>query len=216
MPINYSCFISYPHSDQNDLLESLIKQLTKALSDQIGLSIRKKVYLDEERLKPGYGLNKSLGRAICESVCMIVVYSPLYQDSDYCLWEFLAMEEIEKKRAQILGEDYINEKRMIIPIICREPPRQRPLPKKIRNIKYWNISKYLLIGFDLGTIPECKQMISDIANFIVDHYDKIRECKETWDNIDCDSSYYGSVEEAMINWESVSTSEIGFPGRSNI
>src|SRR4051812_48400730 len=109
MPIKYSCFISYPHSDKSELWESIVTQVKEMLENYIGASMREQVYFDKDRLKPGYSLDESLVKAICESVCMIVAYGPLYHTSNYCLQEFMAMEKIEERRAQILGQEYFRE-----------------------------------------------------------------------------------------------------------
>jgi hypothetical protein len=178
-------------------------QLRNALQSQIGISIEEDVYLDDEHLKASYGHRKSLARAICESVCMIVVFSPLYQKSDYCLQEFMAMEKIEQKRANKIGQDYVKEYRMIIPIIIKEPPGQ-DLHPKIKNIKYWNISKHLLIDFALAKIDECKKMIKEIADVIVEYYFKLQH-KHIEDCIDCTLPEYefDTLQKAKLYWEKI-------------
>jgi hypothetical protein len=81
----------------------------------LGFFIVERVYIDKDRLKPGYNYNEALSKAICESACMIVVFTSLYESSDYCLREFLTMEQIEEKRKQMLGNKYESTHRMIIP-----------------------------------------------------------------------------------------------------
>src|SRR5688572_10736409 len=101
MTIKHACFISYPHPKQGKQFEKIIDQLIAALEDYLGFFIGEKVYIDKERLRPGYNYNEALSKAICESACMIVVFTSLYASSDYCLREFFAMEQIEKIRKQV-------------------------------------------------------------------------------------------------------------------
>ena len=55
---------------------------------------------------------------------MIVVFTKLYESSDYCLREFLAMEQIEEGRKQMLGNKYDTTRRMIIPIVIKETAKR--------------------------------------------------------------------------------------------
>ena len=66
-------------------------------------NLHEKTYVDKQRLSGGFSFNEALARAICESVCLIVVFSPTYLDSPYCADELLAMEEIEEQRKHVLG-----------------------------------------------------------------------------------------------------------------
>src|SRR5689334_16819835 len=97
MPFKYSCFISY-RNGRNDLMRQFINDLEQALKAYIEPWLVEEVYIDRDRLLPGYEYNEALAHAICQSVCMIVVYSPTYQDSSYCLREYAAMERLEEKR----------------------------------------------------------------------------------------------------------------------
>src|SRR5688572_29920864 len=143
MPIRYSCFISYPHG-QGDVLKKFMEQLKQALVSSLEVWLRKDVYMDD-RHTPVYNVNEGIAEAICESVCMIVVFAPVYAESPYCLREFIAMENVEKKRKQKLGDQFDRTSRMIIPIILRGDLEN--LPIKIKGIHYYDFSK-----FTVGTL----------------------------------------------------------------
>jgi len=100
MPLKYSCFISYRHT-QKDIVQGLVTSLKTELSRWLDMD----VYLDEERLKGGEFFNAKLAQAICESVCLIVVYTPTYfsDKNTYCAREYKAMEELEQVRFDKLG-----------------------------------------------------------------------------------------------------------------
>lgn len=73
MPLQYSCFVSYRHS-QDDIVQELVASLKRELSRWLDMD----VYVDKERLKGGMLFNRELAKALCESVCLIVVYTPTY------------------------------------------------------------------------------------------------------------------------------------------
>ena len=163
MPFEYSCFISYSHG-QYDLTKRFVEELTDALKIYIEPYLGKQVYIDRERLKPGYHFNEALSEAICQSVCMIVVYWPTYEEHQYCLREYAAMEALEEKRFNTLGEAATREKGMIIPIILRG---EDELPPKIKGkIHYSDFSKFTLAETSIKNKPEYIEKIEEIAKHI--------------------------------------------------
>src|SRR5690349_15742687 len=119
MGFKYSCFISYRHG-QFELTKTFVEQLYTALSGELETMVDKDVgvYIDKQRLLPGYFYNEDLAKAICQSICMLVVYSPSYEESDYCKREFEAMYRLQQQRFGLLGVAN-PESGMIIPVIFR-------------------------------------------------------------------------------------------------
>jgi hypothetical protein len=66
MPIKYSCFISYAHG-QEELMRTFVDELKDALKSSLEPYLDEEVYIDEERLRPGFRFNEALARAICEA-----------------------------------------------------------------------------------------------------------------------------------------------------
>src|SRR5205809_8088227 len=91
MPLNYSVFISYPHT-QSHLLQAFIERFERELQDRVGLFVDFPLWYDKERLKPGFKYDNEIGTVLCESICLIALYMPVYEKHPYCLREFLAME----------------------------------------------------------------------------------------------------------------------------
>jgi len=138
MPLRYSCFISYCHGE-GELMRRFIDDLLAALKCYLDPFFDEKIYIDEQRLEPGYLYNEALATALCQSVCMIVVYVPKYERHNYCLREFEAMERIEIRRKQIMNIS--RDKGMIFPIILRGAP-----PEKLRSRRQLiDFSKYTTI-----------------------------------------------------------------------
>ena len=117
MPIKYSCFISYKGGDAateeaRDFHSSLGRELPKWTSFPI--------FRDETRINGGDKLDPTLAHALCESACMVMIYTPSYFDraSTWCAREFMAMEFLESKRLKTIGRR-IDTHGLIIPLVYR-------------------------------------------------------------------------------------------------
>jgi TIR domain len=141
--IEHACFVSYAHGDEI-IMKSFLKQFIQVLNGHLAQCIDEKIYIDEDRLKPGYNFNLALAQAMCKSVCMIVLFNPRYERRSYCLREFLAMEILENERIQLLGNNHDITKRMIIPILLRG--KDEDIPPKIKEIQYRDFSNFQLVG----------------------------------------------------------------------
>jgi hypothetical protein len=161
----YACFISYCHG-QHELLRSFIEQLKNALKNELEPLMDEEVFIDEERLLPGYRFNEELAQAICQSVCMIVVYCPKYERHPYCLREFEGMRLVQAKRRALLGSKSFKTRDMIIPIVFRGDP-----PSEIKdNVHYCDFTKFTLADLDINKNSEYVKQIQRVARVIYDHY----------------------------------------------
>ncbi len=172
MAFKYSCFISYCNCEseqQNNLLKNFVTQIKDLLSERIGLLLNESVYIDKERLKPGYRFNEALAEAICRSVCMVVVYVPRYKRSSYCLREYMAMEILQERRFDLIGKNEQHEKGLIIPIILRG---EKKLPGKIKNkIQFCDFSNFLIADENMGGNVKFLEKIEEIARYIEEIYE---------------------------------------------
>ncbi len=166
MAFKYACYISYCHG-QYDLVKGFIDQLKNALKAELDPLMDEEVYLDEERLKPGYRYNDQLASAICQSACMIVVYSPRYERHEYCVREFEGMEILEKRRLDLLGPMADGGRGFIIPIILRGDD----LPGRIKDHKHYvDFSRFSLATPELMRHPEYATKIRQIATVIHEQF----------------------------------------------
>jgi hypothetical protein len=166
MAFKYSCFISYCHGQQ-DLMKIFIDQLKRALKAELEPLLDEEVYIDDERLKPGYLYNEALATAICQSVCMIVVYSPRYERHLYCRREFAGMENLEQGRRQMLGR-VAPPRGFIIPVIFRG---EADLPPRITQGRHYaDFSQFTLATTDISRHPEYAAEVRKIAQVIYEHY----------------------------------------------
>lgn len=165
MPFTYSCFISYRHG-QRKLAERIVNDLYEALSNELELFLDEKVYLDRERLKGGDFYNEALATALCQSVCMIVIFTPTYfhQSHLFCLREYKAMEKLEEARLKLLGLPADQQHGLIIPIIFRG---EDFLPAEIKAKRhYYNFEEFLLSDVAMSHHPNYAIKIREIAEYI--------------------------------------------------
>lgn len=206
----YACYISYCHG-QHELTNNFIEQLKKALKSYIEAYIDEEVYIDDERLKPGYRFNEELAQAICQSICMIVVYSPRYERHKYCLREYAGMKLIEDKRKALLEQYNLHGRGMIIPIIFRGDAED--LPKEIAGVSHYaDFSKFTTAMPDITQNPEFVAEIEKIAQVIY-------ECFQTFEKAPADvcakcNEFRLPRENEVKPWRGVATRiRSPFPGR---
>ena len=188
-----------------------IEQLATALESSIGPYLDQKVYVDDKRLMPGYNFDEALFKAICQSICMVVVYSPRYEVHIYCLREYTAMERIEMKRKEILGNNASNEVGMIIPIVLWG--LQEGLPDKIRKQRHYvDFSKVSTASMNMKRNSKYVKQIDWIAQIIFWHHQNIRDLGE--DALDiCDDLRPPSPEEIEPWRVGPRKLALPFPGR---
>ena len=68
-PFKYACFVSYCHG-QYALVKGFIDQFKTALKAELEPFLDEEVFIDEDRLKPGFKYDEALAQAICQSACM--------------------------------------------------------------------------------------------------------------------------------------------------
>jgi hypothetical protein len=169
MALTNACFISYRHVTD----ERIIKDLQDALTTEIKMWVSKPVFRDVGRLKGGQFFNKVLARELCESVCMIVVYIPAYFSSEnpYCVREYRAMEQIERRRLQLLRGTGTSENGFIIPIVCRDWDGVPALISSRRNC--YNFEPILTRGKRLKDDGQARAKIAEIARYIRDRHNEL-------------------------------------------
>jgi hypothetical protein len=165
MPVRHSCFISYSSGSTAEY-SAIIDRLEAKLKEKL------EFYLDEPPWR--YTTSQSVGAAyreaipvaLCQSVCMVVLYVPKYEVRKTCVQEFVAMEDIEKARLgriqPPLGPDY----RMIIPIILKKRHGGK-LPAWIEESRnYLDLTEYVTLATPLVKAlddPRCEQRLEEIA-----------------------------------------------------
>lgn len=128
MQPRFTCFISYPRLDDALFMRKFVDALEFALKETLKLHLGKtEFFVDVNQLTPGTRVDEGIAGALCDSLCLIAVYVPIYEQRTYCLREYEAMERLEKKRRALHA--VLRRKGMIIPVIYRR--HVDGLPEKI-------------------------------------------------------------------------------------
>ncbi|HEY6248368.1 MAG TPA: TIR domain-containing protein [Candidatus Angelobacter sp.] len=128
------------------------------------------VFVDWHRLQGGDFFNAKLAHALCQSVCMVAVYTPTYFSlvHPYCAREYRAMEKLEDQRLAALNRKADREHGLIIPIVLRYKDR---LPKKIKSKRQFYDFEAFLQGDNQIVKPEGYfKAIKEIASYIAERY----------------------------------------------
>ncbi len=169
MPLQYACFISYRHT-QDDIAQDLASSLKTELSRWLDME----VYVDKGRLKGGDFFNNELAKALCESVCLVVVYTPTYfsKKSTYCAREYKAMELLEEQRLQALGFPKNKQHGLIIPIVYRG---DKKLPRNIKSERQYHLFEaFQISGRDNLENPDYAEKIKEIAEYIEERCEELQ------------------------------------------
>ena len=211
MLFKYSCFISY-RASRTKLTTTFIKQLKEALDGEIATQLDREVYIDSERIRGGEWYNESLARALCESLCMILIFTPNYfsKEKTFCTREYLTMKILEQKRLETIRGKCDSSLRFIIPIIFRGP---KHLPSEIKEYRhYYDFSQYTLADTEIMKHKDYNKYIKEISSEI------IAELAKCFDDVDqekiflCKNLDLPTVQEAK-NWlETLDTPPFEFPG----
>jgi TIR domain len=187
MPIKYSCFISY-RSPSAELARDFHISLDRELRHWTPLPI----YRDETRLNAGDFFNRELALALCESACMVMIYTPTYFDkfSTYCAREYKAMEIIESWRLEQLGYERNYQHGLIIPVVYRGADIFPAYVSGVRN--YYKFDSFHAYGKSYLRNNQYQNLIRQIAKYI---YERCNELNA----LDVDPCYVcGSFEIPLI------------------
>ena len=167
MAIRYGCFFSYAHGRY-----ALMNRFKRALSDAIRCYLEpyfdneNELFIDTEQLGGGDDIDRRIARAMCESVAMIMIYTPKYESHAYTRREFAAMQLLEAERSQW----YELPSRLIIPVIMTRHPDH--LPAQVAGSSmYVDFSHFTMATGELMANPEFLPDIKKIVDRIAMHYE---------------------------------------------
>jgi hypothetical protein len=197
MSLDYCCFISYPHG-QEDVLRPLVSDFVQGLEREVYALTRKRVWIDYKRLEGGHQLDEEIGSKICKSACMILLYTPLYFDTEhtYCAQELKAMHDLECKRLAFLRE---KGRGLIIPVVLRG---EKKIPPMLSKRVYYNFTN---IEFnnpnDIIHVKYSKQL-RQIADYLAEQSEILDKVIDEIPH-DCETFRLPSSEEAQEFVETV-------------
>jgi hypothetical protein len=172
MPFRYPCFISY-RSGQNSLMLQLLEDLDSALRAELDAydfgPISDLVFIDKQRLEGGQFFNPVLAKALCESVCLIAIYTQSYFSNNhlYCTREYMGMESLEGVRRQLISGDPAH-RGLIIPVVLRGLKFMPGVVKENRN--YYDFQSYTTASKRITKHPKLVGEVQRIAEYIFSCY----------------------------------------------
>jgi hypothetical protein len=149
MTIRYGCFFSYAHG-RHELMQRFKATLADALRCYLEpyFDDEDELFVDTEQLGGGDDLDRKIARAMCESACMILIYTPKYEAHAYTRREYAAMRLLEAER----GTWYPLPSRAIIPVIMTQHPDSLP-PQVSESSFYVDFSRFTMATADLKSNP---------------------------------------------------------------
>jgi len=172
MTIRYGCFFSYAHG-RHELMQRFKATLADALRCYLEpyFDNEDELFVDTEQLGGGDDLDRKIARAMCESVCMILIYTPKYEAHAYTRREYAAMRLLEAERATW----YPLPSRLIIPVIMTQHPDR--LPSQVSESSFYvDFSRFTMATADLKSNPDFLPDIDKMVRRIVTHYQYLKKC----------------------------------------
>jgi hypothetical protein len=183
--LKHSCFISYA-SGEHELLRRFMRDLTRALESALEPWLPREltVYRDTSGLRAGNQVEPALARALCQSLCMVLVYTPNYGRREFCLREFAGMRRLQDLRFERMNLPH-SDKGLIIPIILRG--RREDLPPHLReHIHCLDFSPYTTSNQSILRNWAYMSQIERVAQYIHDLYCMV-EGADIIDQMDCEA-----------------------------
>jgi hypothetical protein len=175
-----------------------VTEFTEALSSSIEPYLDIKVFVDRDRLRPGYRYNAALAQAICESVCMVSIVVPKYFDHEYCLQELATMEKIQNTRTNEIGQNALENRGLVIPVVLRG--KIESLPEKMKqHIHCCNFSDFNTSCRKVHKIKPFVREIEKIAEYVSDLY-KIFNQYNAVKSFDCGQFAFAN-KNMMKTWK---------------
>lgn len=201
MNFKHACFISYRNGDREDNglnarrndIRDTINAFALDLRDELKFALNTRispddclVFLDQDTkcIKEGDPLMKKLAAGVCQSVCMVVVFTGHYLDKEklICAAELEGMIRRLKSRCAHLGIDPSNAVDNIFTAVFREAYR---VPDILNENLRFDFTGYADSSVPLRDNPEFKERIRIMAEQIADFWEEIRENEDDSLNIDC-------------------------------
>jgi hypothetical protein len=200
MAIRYGCFFSYAHG-RHDLMIRFKTALADALRCYLEpyFDHEDELFVDHEQLGGGDDIDHKIARAMCESVTMIMIYTPKYEAHPYTRREYAAMQMIEAERSAW----YPMPSHLIIPVIMTRHPTQLP-PQITNSSLYVDFSHFTMATADLKSNLDFLPDIQKIVARIVQHY----ECQKTYTPASHDCNHF-VLPAVPPEWRDIP--EVSFP-----
>jgi len=211
MPPRNACFISFRNGTR-ELTRRFVRELHDGLSAELETQLGRGIgiFLDQERLQGGDFFNEIIAQDLCDSSCLVLVYTPSYFDLDhtYCAREYKAMLEMESRRFELLDGADQRLHGLIIPVIFRGT-----VPAEIGDVRHcYDFSDFLLAEGTMTKHRRYAPKLREIAEYIAERHRVI----SALENRNC-ADYRLPSTDSIRDWlAGVVPKPLGLPGRVNV
>ncbi len=142
--------------------------------------------------------NEALASALCESACMVIVFTPIYfsVNHTYCAREYKAMEALEDERLKLLGNAMDKQNGLIIPVIFRGA---ESLPTDLKNRRqFYCFDQFLLSDAKLSENPQYATKIKEMAQYIAGRFEALNSLPG--DPCGLCKDFALPTEEGILSW----------------
>ena len=160
----YDFFVSYQHGSH---MSTLVEQLITTLRSELALSLNEvRIFFDVREISLGMAFSESTRDALLHSKLLLVIATPAYFQSNFCMAELLTF----MTRSEMTGQD------LIIPVVLRGPAY---FPDFFLKYQYLDFSK-LVLGRRAFQTVEMRRRVRDLADDILRMLEKAPPLDAGW------------------------------------
>jgi hypothetical protein len=168
----FPVFISWPHLIQSRG-EEIVRAFSKALENRFRDDGGASVFLDVDRIKPGYVWDETLRASLCRSAVTIVFLVRSYFESEFCRLEWGISQSLSALR--LSSEPQLSS---IIPILLA---RNLPLPREVNRIQFdKDFQELLVYGRDVTTHENWNRIVNDVADQVYALIERVCQTERDW------------------------------------
>lgn len=170
----FPVFISWPHMIQARGKE-IVSAVTQALENRFRDDGGANVFLDLNRIKPGYVWDDTVRTSLCRSAVTVVFLVRSYFLSDYCRIEWAISEALSAQR--MAGN---RARSTIIPILLA---RGLPLPREVKKLQFGDEFQELLVyGRDVTTHEKWHRIVDELVQQVYELIENVCQSERDWHN----------------------------------
>lgn len=193
----FHVFVSWPHSIQRRGRE-IVEQLARGLEDRFRNHGGGEVFLDLERVKPGFKLSELIRRSLCRTGVGLFILVPSFFESEYCKTEWHIVESLQDGR---LPEDAPHATCMV-PMLLKTGIK---LPEEMKDIlRDDSMVKVLAYGGPPHEHPEWEPLIDRLVERIEETLSlmcRVSESAINWDEDESKAMHLGPKHFSWLRQE---------------
>jgi formylglycine-generating enzyme required for sulfatase activity len=157
----YSCYINYQGG--SEFLNNFAPGFYDLLTRELAIGTDKPIFIASHEMEGGAGHSLTLAKAIYDSACYIVLWSPVNLGRDSLKRELELVRQLEERRSRLTGGS-AKGRSLILPVVLRGPAL---MPRALRNIQFVDFSKIPITQRWFST-QAARSKIKSIVDFVIE------------------------------------------------